>query len=150
MPNYVESLRPFVGFEKTLAAQADFPRNVSFQVVNALEASWSADTVLFLSTSKWVHLNWGDSGLKSLFLQIYQSLSPGGLFIFEPQDWKSYKKSKFKLKELSKNFDEIQFKPESFDIYLKTLGFLPISSSLCENDKKNFTRSIFIYSKPVN
>lgn len=48
--------------------------------------------ILCLSTVKWVHFNFGDTGLKALFLKVYEQLAPGGIFIFEQQPWKAYKK----------------------------------------------------------
>jgi len=68
------------------------------------------DTILCLSVTKWVHLNWGDQGLKRMFKKIYNNLRPGGRLILEPQPFASYKKRR-KL-TVSEN--------ESFDI--KTTG----------------------------
>lgn len=47
-----------------------------------------------LSVVKWIHLNWGDDGLLRFFAKVYKSLKPGGLFILEPQPWKSYKNNR--------------------------------------------------------
>lgn len=41
------------------------------------------EVVLCLSTVKWIHFNFGDAGVKTLFLKVYEQLSPGGLFVFE-------------------------------------------------------------------
>ena len=61
------------------------------------------DIVLLLSTTKWIHLNWGDEGLKRAFKRIFCALKPGGMFIMEPQECKSYLKKK-KLTVGSFNF----------------------------------------------
>ncbi|PWA48312.1 hypothetical protein CTI12_AA492210 [Artemisia annua] len=47
-------------------------------------------TILCLSVSKWIYLNWGDEGLITLFSKVWRLLQPGGVFILEPQPWKSY------------------------------------------------------------
>lgn len=47
-----------------------------------------------MSVTKWIHLNFGDEGIKTLFRKIFKSLKKGGIFILEPQNWKSYKKRK--------------------------------------------------------
>lgn len=41
------------------------------------------DIVLCLSTIKWIHLTFGDVGLKALFLKVRDQLAPGGLFLFD-------------------------------------------------------------------
>ena len=46
-------------------------------------------------------MNWMDAGVKALFLKAYQQLSEGGIFIFEPQPWKSYKTTKSKTHQQS-------------------------------------------------
>jgi 7SK snRNA methylphosphate capping enzyme len=48
-------------------------------------------TVLCLSVTKWVHFNWGDAGVKQLFARVKAALHPGGLFVLEPQPWRSYR-----------------------------------------------------------
>nr|XP_016434913.1 PREDICTED: probable RNA methyltransferase At5g51130 [Nicotiana tabacum]XP_016434914.1 PREDICTED: probable RNA methyltransferase At5g51130 [Nicotiana tabacum]XP_016434915.1 PREDICTED: probable RNA methyltransferase At5g51130 [Nicotiana tabacum]XP_016434916.1 PREDICTED: probable RNA methyltransferase At5g51130 [Nicotiana tabacum]XP_016434917.1 PREDICTED: probable RNA methyltransferase At5g51130 [Nicotiana tabacum] len=52
----------------------------------------SYDTIICLSVTKWVQLNWGDEGLITLFSKVWRLLSPGGVFILEPQPWDSYYK----------------------------------------------------------
>lgn len=50
------------------------------------------DLILCLSVTKWIHLNWGDSGLKRFFRRIFHNLKPGGRLVLEPQGWPSYSK----------------------------------------------------------
>ena len=52
------------------------------------------DVILALSLTKWIHLNWGDVGIKRFFQKVYRHLRPGGRFILEPQPFSSYSKRK--------------------------------------------------------
>ncbi len=52
------------------------------------------DVIMCLSVTKWIHLNWGDEGLKRMFRKIYLNLRPSGRLLLEPQAWDSYGKRK--------------------------------------------------------
>lgn len=78
----------------------DFPNNIAFVSVNYVPESDNClvsqteeyDCILCLSLTKWIHLNWGDAGVKRLFKRIFLHLRPGGRLILEPQCWQSYHK----------------------------------------------------------
>lgn len=52
------------------------------------------DVIMCLNVTRWVQLNWGDGGLQRLFRRVYTHLTPGGVFILQPQPWSSYSKRK--------------------------------------------------------
>ncbi|GFY79565.1 probable RNA methyltransferase Y17G7B.18 [Trichonephila inaurata madagascariensis] len=74
-------------------SEGKFPFNVQFIQANFILSSDEFvnnqmqyfDTVLCLSVTKWVHLNWGDIGIKRLFHRAHKLLRPGGSFILEAQ-----------------------------------------------------------------
>lgn len=79
-----------------------FPENVSFRTFNYAVTDESQmvsdkqqyDLILCLSLTKWIHLNFGDTGLKLTFRRMFNQLRPGGKLILEAQNWASYKKRK--------------------------------------------------------
>ncbi|KAF3441895.1 hypothetical protein FNV43_RR15810 [Rhamnella rubrinervis] len=96
---------------------------VSFRHENFVQSSHSPeknyDTILCLSVTKWIHLNWGDDGLITLFSRIWRLLKPGGILVLEPQPWKSYENNHLVSKTTAANYKQIQYGPGSFqDILL--------------------------------
>jgi len=137
---------------------AQFPNNIFFVKGNYVLESDDViefqqqefDSILCLSLTKWIHLNWGDVGLKRVFKRIYAQLKPGGRLILEAQPWCSYKQKKKMTETTFKNFSLIKFKPEQFNEYLlsREIGF-----STCEligtpaHPSKGFCRPIHIFTK---
>ncbi|CAJ1048329.1 SK snRNA methylphosphate capping enzyme [Xyrichtys novacula] len=107
-----------------------FPNNVTFiqgDYVSEQEA-WPGrgqyDVIMCLGVTKWVQLQSGDVGVVRLFRRAYQSLSPGGLFILEPQPWSSYTRSKRASERTFCHFRTLRLRPEQFTCYLTdTVGF---------------------------
>lgn len=77
-----------------------FPDNVWFNQSNyVLETDELLEmivpeynVILALSITKWIHLNWGDAGLRRFFKRAYLQLQPNGRLILETQSFDSYAK----------------------------------------------------------
>jgi len=73
--------------------------------------------ILALSVTKWIHIHHFDSGIRHLFARIATCLSPSGVFILEPQAYKSYKEA-IKItaphSRARKNFHALQIMPDDF------------------------------------
>merc|ERR1712241_1245252 len=103
-----------------------FPHNIKFLCDNyVLEedellefAQPEFDTILCLSTTKWIHLNFGDDGLKRAFKRMFAQLRQKGMLIIEPQALASYSKKARKISAVTKdNFNNMKFKPNQFVEY---------------------------------
>lgn len=135
-----------------------FPNNVVFVTGNyvldrdeLVEAQTPEyDVVLCLSLTKWVHLNWGDEGLKRMFRRIYRHLRPGGILVLEPQPWSTYAKRKTLTETIYKNYYRIQLKPEQFSSYLTSpeVGFSSYELvATPHNTFKGFQRPVYLFHK---
>ncbi|XP_042454208.1 probable RNA methyltransferase At5g51130 [Zingiber officinale] len=103
-------------------------KRVSFRRENFVESLQGCtekyDTILCLSVTKWVHLNWGDDGLITLFAKIWRLLRQGGMLILEAQPWSSYKRNRGVSQTAKSNFNSICLRPEGFrEILLDKIGF---------------------------
>ncbi|CAN6976889.1 unnamed protein product [Brassica oleracea var. botrytis] len=108
------------------------------------------DTILCLSVTKWVHLNWGDDGLITLFSKIWRLLNPGGIFVMEPQPWKSYEKNRRVSETTAMNYRNIVLRPEHFqNILLDKIGFRTVEdlTSSLSGVSKGFDRQVLAFQK---
>ncbi|XP_015275810.1 PREDICTED: 7SK snRNA methylphosphate capping enzyme [Gekko japonicus] len=135
-----------------------FPNNVIFVKGNyvlereeLLEAQKPEyDVILCLSLTKWVHLNWGDEGLKRLFKRLFRHLRPGGILVLEPQAWASYGKRKNLTETTCRNFHRIKLKPDQFPSYLTSpeVGFSSYELvATPRHSSKGFQRPIYLFHK---
>ncbi|XP_070711198.1 LOW QUALITY PROTEIN: 7SK snRNA methylphosphate capping enzyme-like [Pempheris klunzingeri] len=110
------------------SSSSRFPNNVTF-IQGDYVSEWGAwpgqyDVIMCLGVTKWVHLQSGDEGVVRLFRRAYQSLSPGGLFLLEPQPWSRYSHSKRSSETTCHHFRTVRLRPEQFTCYLTdSVGF---------------------------
>ncbi|KAK6026853.1 Bicoid-interacting protein 3 [Ostertagia ostertagi] len=141
----------------TLSFSTKFPDNVWFRRENyVLESDELLETVeeefdviLALSITKWIHLNFGDDGLRRFFRRAFNQLLPGGRFILEPQPFASYRKRAKMTEKLKATYAAIEFKPEDFEMYLiEEVGFESVEhlGAPCAKTK-GFERPIDVYLK---
>ena len=120
---------------ESMGVNRPFPLNVTFRCsdwVNEpslstfIDDSLKYDTILALSITKWIHLSWGDGGIRHFFIKCYAQLKPDGKLVLESQPFETYGKKPTQMtRQMKKNLAKIWFKPEHFDEYLlgKDVGF---------------------------
>ncbi|GMH03322.1 hypothetical protein Nepgr_005161 [Nepenthes gracilis] len=125
---------------------------VSFRCENFIENCRPSlvehyDTIVCLSVTKWVQLNWGDEGLIKLFAKIWRLLHPGGILVLEPQPWKSYCSKRLVTETTAINFEEIKLYPKCFqEILIDKIGFrtVEIATSNLSSTAAGFNRPILL------
>lgn len=107
------------------------------------------DVILALSVTKWIHLNYGDEGLKKVFEKMYMQLREGGLLVLEPQDWPSYRRKKKMVTQTTNSCKDLHFKPVQFTEYLiNSVGFKTgrlLGTS--QHPSKGFQRQVILFAK---
>ncbi|KAH0474930.1 MAG: uncharacterized protein KVP18_003955 [Porospora cf. gigantea A] len=113
------------------------------------------------SLTKWLHLHYGDFGVKKLFELAHELLVEGGHFALEPQRWESY--SNKKTAETRQTIMNIHLKPHQFHDYLvdqlhftfvtvfvPSMGTFRQENSASEGTfegSSGFNRPIFVYRR---
>eukprot|EP00632_Arachnochrysis_sp_CCMP2950_P003033 CAMPEP_0185716990 /NCGR_PEP_ID=MMETSP1164-20130828/43959_1 /TAXON_ID=1104430 /ORGANISM="Chrysoreinhardia sp, Strain CCMP2950" /LENGTH=438 /DNA_ID=CAMNT_0028384625 /DNA_START=30 /DNA_END=1346 /DNA_ORIENTATION=- len=89
----------------------------------------SYDVVCAFSVTKWVHLAHGDAGIRRFFARALAALKPGGRLVYEPQEWRSYRRAKHKCAKhesdtIRHNFATIKLRPADFaKLLVDDIGF---------------------------
>jgi len=151
--------QPQVQLTPTMHNTSLFPHNIKFLCDNyVLEedellefAQPEFDTILCLSTTKWIHLNFGDDGLKRAFKRMFAQLRQKGMLIIEPQALASYSKKARKINQVTKdNFKNMKLMPNQFVEYLlNEVGFTGGEViAVPEHSALGFRRPIHVFKKP--
>jgi 7SK snRNA methylphosphate capping enzyme len=121
----------------------------------------SIDCLTALSVTKWVHLHRGDLGLRAFFTRVHSLLAPGGLFILEPQPWKSYRAAADKMRRQGgaevpipadsffRRVSELELRPDGFaDLLESEFGFKLLRRlQPPEETAEGFDRPMFLFRK---
>ncbi|GJP74553.1 hypothetical protein CLOP_g5114 [Closterium sp. NIES-67] len=131
--------RPRVVFRCLNVVEADMPRD-------------SADTVLCLSVTKWVHLNWGDAGLIALFANLFHMLRPGGFSFWSRSRGARTRRSTDSLsrsQESREHYSSIKIFPAHFrQLLLDKIGFQRVEElTAAVPTARGFDRPLFVYYK---
>lgn len=110
------------------------------------------DLITALSVTKWVQLAHADFGIRIFFARISTSLRRGGLFVLEPQPFKSYKGLHKLTKPESQerqNIAEMKIYPEDFP-WILTVEFGLIGPFFIrQRGKDGFMRDLQAYMQPT-
>lgn len=81
--------------------------------------------IMCLSVTKWIHLNYGDDGIKFMFKRIFKQLNKNGILVLEAQTFDTYKKRSKICPEMLENYRNIKLRPEHFEAFLlsEEIGF---------------------------
>jgi len=135
------------------SSAALFPFNLEFRTANMLISEVEEhrkspfDVVLCMKLTKWVHLNWGDDGLKVLFHKCFRLLKPGGTLVLEAQDWSSYRDVKHWTPHMRENKNQISLRPQEFVAYL--VGVVGFQKPETVADPSQLKRPLLLFVRPL-
>lgn len=118
------------------APRPGFPYNIEFRSENVLYTQVEGnrnvqyDVVLLFRLTKWIHINWGDLGIKRLFTRCNEWLRLGGLLVLEVKDLagQPYAKEKHVSAGTRATRDGLLLLPGDFDWFLtNAYGFEKLS-----------------------
>ena len=120
----------------------------------------TVDCLTALSVTKWLHLHRGDEGLRAFFRKVHSLLSPGGLFVVEPQPWRSYRAAAGKMRRQGGaelplpsssyfyRLQDLELRPEDFPELLSTeFGFRFLRKLEPEEAAEGFDRPLYLFKK---
>lgn len=142
--------------ESSAGSNPRFPYNVEFRTENVLVSEIEErrcqpfDVVMCLKLTKWVHLHWGDDGIKVLLHRCFRLLRPGGWLVLEAQAWPSYCSKKHLTPHARQNYNLIQFRPQEFNTYLvDVVGFEDPPSVVDGDPKDPLKRPLLVFRRPT-
>lgn len=105
-----------------------------------------------MSVIKWIHLNWGDAGIRILLLKVHRELRDDGLFILEIQPLSSYKKVKNLTPHFKSIYASLEIKPDQIVEIAEQLGLKHIHTiqppqTPGKKDTVGFSRPIHVFQK---
>ena len=111
------------------------------------------DVVFVFSVSMWIHLNYGESGLQSLFENCQRLTKSEGLLVLEPQPWKCYMTAARRMRKLNQpKFEHLELISHRQDKLLphiiktcETAGF----KLICTLGETHWKRPIYLFSSGV-
>lgn len=120
--------------------------------IASTELTEKFDTICCFSTTKWIHLNFGDAGIQRLFDKVYRSLRVDGLFVLEPQEWRSYKKKQSFSQHFRDVIKSIKLHPGQFKTYLTETFPFRVEAEITPQHTSNktpafFKRTLYVFRK---
>ena len=110
--------------------------------------------VTCLSTTKWVHINFGDQALITFIQKLCCCVAPGGRLILEPQPWKSY--ARVKEKKTTKHpstaakLNGLKIRPDDLpSLIVRETGFVLEHTVTPGDQALGFGRDILIFRRVV-